>query len=55
MFLAGLRIHIVLQLSWNIVYIPKIIDPLTGHEAKGILSMNLPKLFKNSATASSAS
>ena len=31
---------------WNIVYIPKIIDPLTGHEAKGDLAVEFAKVFR---------
>lgn len=31
---------------WNIVLIPKIIDPLTGHEAKGPLIEEYQKLFR---------
>lgn len=33
---------------WNIVFIPKIIDPLTGHEAKGDFVKEFQVLFKNS-------
>jgi hypothetical protein len=32
---------------WNIVYIPKIIDPFTGHEAKGDYIEEFKKLFQN--------
>ena len=32
---------------WNIVLIPKIIDPLTGHEAKGDFVGEFQKLFKD--------
>ena len=32
---------------WNIVYIPKIVDPLTGHEAKGEYADEFKKLFQN--------
>ncbi len=31
---------------WNIVYVPKIIDPLTGHEAKGEFVDEYSKLFQ---------
>jgi hypothetical protein len=31
---------------WNIVFIPKIIDPFTGHEAKGIYVDNFQKSFR---------
>jgi hypothetical protein len=30
---------------WNVVYIPKIIDPFTGHEAPGELSQQFQKRF----------
>lgn len=32
---------------WNIVYIPKLLDPLTGHEAKGDFVIEFQKLFFN--------
>ncbi len=32
--------------SWNIVYIPKIVDPFTGHEAKGEMSDEYEALFQ---------
>jgi hypothetical protein len=31
---------------WNIVYVPKIIDPFTGHEAKGEFVDEFTKLFQ---------
>jgi len=31
---------------WNIVFIPKIIDPFTGHEAKGNFVNEFKKMFK---------
>ncbi len=31
---------------WNIVYVPKIIDPFTGHEAKGYFVDEYTKLFQ---------
>ena len=31
---------------WNLVFIPKIIDPLTGHEAKGDFVVEFQNLFK---------
>jgi len=31
---------------WNIVFIPKIIDPLTGHEAKGGFVEEFQSLFR---------
>ena len=33
---------------WNIVLLPKIIDPLTGHEAKGEFVKEFQIIFKNS-------
>ncbi len=33
---------------WNLVFLPKIIDPLTGHEAKGDFVKEFQYLFKNS-------
>ncbi|TDQ59537.1 hypothetical protein EDC45_0187 [Mesocricetibacter intestinalis] len=32
---------------WNVVFIPKILDPFTGHESKGELTYELTKLYKN--------
>jgi hypothetical protein len=32
---------------WNIVFIPKIIDPFTGHESKGDCIDKFQRLFKN--------
>lgn len=32
---------------WNIVYLPKLLDPFTGHEAKGSDVANFTALFKN--------
>jgi hypothetical protein len=32
---------------WNIVFIPKIIDPFTGHESKGDYVNKFQQLFKN--------
>jgi hypothetical protein len=32
---------------WNIVFIPKIIDPLTGHEAKGEIVKEFTRLFRS--------
>lgn len=34
---------------WNIAYVPKIFDPLTGHETKGDLKVKFSKLFVNRA------
>lgn len=31
---------------WNIVYIPKIMDPFTGHESKGELTKKFTKMFR---------
>jgi hypothetical protein len=31
---------------WNIVYVPKVIDPFTGHEAKGELPQHFRRLFE---------
>ena len=31
---------------WNIVYIPKLLDPFTGHEAKGEMIEEFTKLFQ---------
>jgi len=36
---------------WNIVYIPKIVDPLTGHEAKGDLASEFAKVFQKNCYA----
>ena len=32
---------------WNLVYIPKIVDPFTGHESKGELALEFSKLLQN--------
>jgi hypothetical protein len=32
--------------TWNIVYIPKIVDPFTGHEATGEYKDEFKKLFE---------
>lgn len=32
---------------WNIVYLPKIVDPLTGHESQGDLTNKFSKEIKN--------
>ncbi|WP_442601825.1 hypothetical protein [Paenibacillus sp. KN14-4R] len=34
---------------WNIAYIPKIIDPFTGHEARGDMPAEYSKLFRMKA------
>lgn len=34
------------QSPWNICYLPKIMDPFTGHESKGNLSKQFQKAFK---------
>ena len=34
------------EAPWNICYLPKIIDPFTGHEAKGLFPTKFQKLFK---------
>lgn len=34
---------------WNIAYIPKIIDPFTGHEARGDLPAQYTRAFRNKA------
>lgn len=31
---------------WNIVYMPKLLDPFTGHEAKGEMAAEFAELFK---------
>lgn len=31
---------------WNVVYIPKIVDPFTGHESKGELTIDFTKQFQ---------
>jgi len=31
---------------WNIVYLPKIIDPFTGHESKGDLTLKFQQMFR---------
>lgn len=33
------------EAPWNICYTPKIFDPLTGHEAKGVLPIEYQKIF----------
>ncbi|WP_055445559.1 hypothetical protein [Lacinutrix himadriensis] len=33
--------------SWNIAYIPKYLDPFTGHETRGEHSMTFKKVFKS--------
>jgi hypothetical protein len=35
---------------WNIAYVPKIFDPLTGHEAKGELANEFAALFRQKAS-----
>ena len=37
------------EAPWNICYVPKIIDPFTGHEAKGIYISEYQKMFRNKA------
>lgn len=32
---------------WNIVFLPKILDPFTGHESKGELTNKITSLYKN--------
>ncbi|PJG82869.1 hypothetical protein CVP04_05735 [Caviibacterium pharyngocola] len=32
---------------WNIAFIPKILDPFTGHESKGDLTNKITKIYKN--------
>ncbi len=32
---------------WNIVYLPKIIDPFTGHESTGDLTLKFQQMFRN--------
>lgn len=34
---------------WNLAYVPKVIDPFTGHEAKGELVQEFSYLFKKQA------
>lgn len=31
---------------WNVVYVPKIVDPFTGHESKGELTIDFTKQFQ---------
>jgi hypothetical protein len=31
---------------WNVVYVPKIVDPFTGHESRGDLALEFSKLLK---------
>jgi len=35
--------------SWNIVYMPKMLDPFTGHEAKGEMIVEYTQLFQKQA------
>lgn len=35
------------EAAWNIVLVPKIIDPFTGHETKGIWPKEYQQLFRN--------
>lgn len=37
------------EAAWNIVLVPKIIDPFTGHETKGIWPIEYQKLFQDCA------
>lgn len=37
------------EAPWNICYVPKIMDPFTGHEAKGILSVEYQRIFRAKA------
>ncbi|EIJ67336.1 hypothetical protein [Pasteurella bettyae] len=32
---------------WNVVFIPKILDPFTGHESKGELTSKIKKLYQD--------
>ena len=32
---------------WNIAFVPKILDPFTGHESKGELTKKITTLYKN--------
>jgi len=34
---------------WNIVYMPKILDPLTGHESRGTMKNEFKKMFQEEA------
>lgn len=34
------------EASWNICYLPKIMDPLSGHEAKGLLPPKFQNMFQ---------
>ena len=34
------------EAPWNICYLPKIMDPFTGHEAKGLLPPKFQELFQ---------
>jgi len=36
---------------WNIVYTPKMLDPFTGHEAKGLMVAEFTKLFQQQGYA----
>lgn len=35
------------EAPWNIAYVPKIMDPFTGHEAKGDLPLKYQAMFLN--------
>ena len=37
------------EAPWNIVYIPKIMDPFTGHESKGEYTVEFKEMFVNQA------
>ncbi len=37
------------EAPWNICYVPKIMDPFTGHEAKGTYILEYQKMFKQEA------
>ena len=37
------------EAPWNIAYVPKIMDPFTGHEAKGDLPLKYQAMFLNQA------
>jgi hypothetical protein len=37
------------EASWNLVFVPKIIDPLTGHETKGTWPVEYQELFRGKA------
>lgn len=40
---------LLFEASWNIIYAPKIIDPLTGHESSGKWGEDFSKLLQNKA------